>query len=174
MSSRKNTLEKHSIGTTLIQTAICVILDQATKFIAQTELKGHVAQSYLGNIFRLEYAENPGAFLSLGAHLPAGLRFWLLTALTGVFLLGVIIYLFTHPKLDRATHHGLVLVTGGGVSNLLDRIFRENGNVVDFLNVGIGSLRTGIFNIADMAIMLGVIILFFKGFNVPQSKKGGP
>jgi signal peptidase II len=53
------------------------------------------------------------------------------------------------------------LIVGGGVSNLIDRL-RYGGYVVDFLNVGIGSLRTGIFNVADMAIMAGVIIWAFS------------
>ncbi|HEX8522706.1 MAG TPA: signal peptidase II, partial [Tepidisphaeraceae bacterium] len=52
---------------------------------------------------------------------------------------------------------GLTLVAAGGVSNLADRI--AHGSVIDFLNVGIGSLRTGIFNLADMAIMAGMAML---------------
>jgi signal peptidase II len=55
---------------------------------------------------------------------------------------------------------GLALLIGGGVSNLVDRISR--GAVVDFLNLGIGSLRTGIFNVADMAIMSGIALLIVR------------
>ena len=51
---------------------------------------------------------------------------------------------------------------GGGVGNLIDRVLFENG-VIDFLNVGIGNLRTGIFNVADMAIMTGVVGFFVFG-----------
>ena len=56
---------------------------------------------------------------------------------------------------------GLTLLIAGGLGNLIDRLVY--GYVTDFLNVGIGSLRTGIFNVADMAIMLGVGLLFFAG-----------
>jgi len=55
----------------------------------------------------------------------------------------------------------LALLAGGGTSNLLDRLLYD-GRVTDFLNVGIGSLRTGIFNLADMAIMAGALLLVLK------------
>jgi len=51
---------------------------------------------------------------------------------------------------------GLTLFVGGGVSNWLDRFF--HGTVVDFLNIGIGPIRTGVFNVADVAIMCGAVI----------------
>ena len=56
----------------------------------------------------------------------------------------------------------LILFVGGGVSNLLDRII--HGAAVDFMNVGIGPLRTGIFNVAAVAIMLGVGIVLLETF----------
>jgi signal peptidase II len=57
---------------------------------------------------------------------------------------------------------GLAFLWAGGVSNLADRVAR-GGRVVDFLNVGVGPLRTGIFNVADMAIMLGVALVLLTG-----------
>ena len=61
----------------------------------------------------------------------------------------------------RPGQAGLLLFLAGGVSNLIDRV--TLGRVIDFLNVGIGPLRTGIFNIADMAIIAGVVILIVEG-----------
>jgi signal peptidase II len=57
---------------------------------------------------------------------------------------------------------GVWLVFAGGASNWVDRVVR--GSVVDFMNVGIGPLRTGIFNVADVAIMVGVAVLLLAGF----------
>jgi signal peptidase II len=54
----------------------------------------------------------------------------------------------------------LTLIFSGGISNLYDRVL-NNGTVIDFLNVGIGSLRTGIFNVADMTNMLSIFLLLF-------------
>jgi signal peptidase II len=55
------------------------------------------------------------------------------------------------------------LICGGGIGNLIDRVARS-GYVVDFLNCGIGRLRTGIFNAADFAITLGVVMLVIASF----------
>jgi signal peptidase II len=58
---------------------------------------------------------------------------------------------------SRAELTALTLFLAGGISNLVDRV--THGSVVDFMNVGLGPLRTGIFNVADMAIMTGLVIL---------------
>jgi signal peptidase II len=52
---------------------------------------------------------------------------------------------------------GLALFLSGGVSNWFDRVTR--GSVVDFISVGLGPLRTGIFNVADVAIVLGAAVV---------------
>jgi signal peptidase II len=105
---------------------------------------------------RLEYAENTGAFLSLGSELPAWARTALFSAGPAVALLACVVAMVRH-RWRRLALLGLCLAFAGGLSNLLDRVI--HGRVVDFLNVGIGSLRTGIFNVADMAIMAGVALL---------------
>ncbi|MGZ3688976.1 MAG: signal peptidase II, partial [Bdellovibrionota bacterium] len=70
-----------------------VISDQATKSLAIAHLKWQGSLIYLGNLFRLEYSENPGAFLSLGSRLSPELRFWLLTVFVAAFLIGALIFL---------------------------------------------------------------------------------
>lgn len=139
----------------------CVGCDQATKLIAKRRLIPGEAFSYAGDMLRIQYAENSGAFLSLGASLPEVWRQWLFTILTGVFLLGLLVYLLVSKALSRFAVICLALVCAGGIGNLIDRIAYD-GRVVDFLNVGIGPLRTGIFNVADMAIMAGVILWAFS------------
>jgi signal peptidase II len=137
----------------LLTTAVC---DRLTKHLAAVHLVGVPPQSYLGNMVRLEYAENSGAFLSLGANLPDGLR-------TAVLTIGVAVLLMVVAILAIKYHwggvplHGVALMWAGGASNLVDRA--ASGHVVDFLNIGIGSLRTGIFNVADVAVMLGAILI---------------
>lgn len=56
----------------------------------------------------------------------------------------------------------MALFVAGGSSNLLDRLTR--GSVIDFMNVGLGPLRTGIFNVADMAIMLGAGLVMLASY----------
>ena len=84
----------------------------------------------------------------------------MVTLILGGFLLFAFLYLH---NLRLATLIALALYIGGGLGNLIDRLF-NNGVVVDFMNVGVGSLRTGIFNVADMAIMAAVAILLITQF----------
>ena len=130
--------------------------DHATKHIAATTLAGMPTRSYLGDTIRLQYAENPGGFLSLGAELPPVFRTGVFTVGTGIALLALII---TALRLRWTGWPlvGLTLFVAGGTSNWMDRVAR--GSVVDFINVGIGPVRTGIFNVADMALMIGVGII---------------
>lgn len=145
------------VGSILLLTVGC---DQATKRLAVEKLKDEPMQSFLGDIFRLAYAENPGAFLGLGGRMPERAAFWVLVIGVGAMLAALAIYLFTHRNLNRLTVVSLALILAGGLSNWLDRLAND-GRVVDFLNLGLGPVRTGIFNVADVAIMAGAALAFF-------------
>lgn len=151
-----------------------ILIDQWTKILAVEHLRGSAPLVYLGGIFRLDFAINSGAFLSLGAALSPEVRFWVFVVAVGGFLAGATWVLFRDRTLDRPSAFALSIIVGGGVGNLIDRIFRTNHGVVDFLNLGIGDLRTGIFNIADMAIMLGVFLLAWKSFQGRSSPEADP
>lgn len=144
------------LGLILAGTAAC---DRATKHFAMTTLAGGPAQSFLSDTVRLTYHENPGAFLGLGAQWRPELRATFFQFGNGVFLLATA-GLALRCRFSRLGQAGLVLFLAGGTSNLVDRM--AIGRVIDFLNVGIGPLRTGIFNVADMAIIAGVTILILE------------
>jgi signal peptidase II len=132
--------------------------DQATKQLAISHLRDEPAQSFLGGVLRLVFAENPGAFLSLGGQLPPALRFGLLTIGVGLILLIGLLHLVKGQYSGRLYIVALALAVGGGASNWYDRLV-NNGRVVDFMVLGIGPVRTGVFNVADIAIMLGIGLL---------------
>ncbi len=136
----------------------CIGCDQATKNIARQSLAGLEPIRILNDTLRLQYAENPGAFLGFGANIPANYRYLIFTIIIGSFLFGILVYLIKSKKINKPNTIALSLILGGGFGNLVDRIFNE-GCVIDFLNLGIGSIRTGIFNVADIAITVGVIWL---------------
>ena len=136
--------------------------DQATKKIAADALQSSPGISYFGDTFRLQYAENRGAFLSLGANLPDPFRFWLLTVSVGLLLTGILVYAVMDRQLSAMQIAGFAVIAGGGLSNWLDRAMRD-GVVVDFMNMGIGPLRTGVFNVADVAILVGIGMLLLAG-----------
>jgi signal peptidase II len=133
--------------------------DQVSKHVASSRLMGTPGQSFLGDAFRLEYAENTGAFLSLGEELPAWLRMTLFSFGPAVVLTACLVSAFRN-RWPRPALLGVCFFFAGGASNLIDRVI--HGRVVDFLNVGIGPVRTGIFNVADMAIMLGAALLIWR------------
>lgn len=148
--------------------------DQATKQLAISGLRGEPGQSFLGGLFRLRYAENPGAFLSMFGGLSRTAQFWLLTAGVGVMLLGMLVYLVASGKLGRLPTVALALCVGGGLSNWIDRALND-GRVVDFMMVGVGPVRTGVFNVADVAIMLGVALFLWdaRGRSAPDAAPPG-
>jgi signal peptidase II len=147
----------------MVTLCCCVGCDQVSKSAARALLVSGVTESLFADSLRLQLVENPGSFLSLGASLPEHLRFTLFTAAVAVVLVGLVCAaLFTH-RLGPARIVALGLIAGGGISNLIDRLFYD-GRVTDFLNVGIGSFRTGIFNLADMAILAGALLLIRKRY----------
>lgn len=147
-----------------------IAIDQISKEVAIALLKERMMQSFLGDSFRLQYAENKGAFLSLGSELPDESRFWILGVVVLVFL-SFYAYHLLKGSPNNFVLFGISAVMGGGVSNLFDRFFREGGSVIDFMNLGIGSLRTGIFNIADMAIVTGVSLLFYDSWLINKQER---
>ena len=140
----------------------CVGCDQATKSIAKKALISSPPISLLGGAIRIEYSENPGAILGLGANLPEGARLLFSGVFAGIVLAAALAFAAKPQILGLLPLAGLSLVAAGGIGNLLDRIFNE-GSVIDFISLGIGPLRTGIFNVADVAIFAGVpIFLLFN------------
>jgi signal peptidase II len=137
---------------------LTVGIDQATKALAAEFLPRGQVHSYWFDTVRIVYAENSGAFLGLGGGLSPELRFALFVVLVGFFLLGLLAYTLAGRDLTRLSVAGLALLFAGGLSNFYDRL-ANNGAVIDFINMGLGPVRTGIFNIADMAIMLGLLLL---------------
>ena len=127
------------------------------------------ALRWWNDFFVLTYDINHGAFLGLGNNLPEGIRNIIFSGLVGVFLTGFTIYAVREKAMNNLQNFACGLVLSGGFSNLYDRI-TNNGGVVDFMNMGIGSLRTGIFNIADMAIMAGVVLLLIYSYKTDIKK----
>ena len=144
--------------------------DQVSKNIAKSSLENSPPMSYLGETFRLQYAENTGSFLSLGSGLSKTTRFLLFTFLSGGLLIALFFYTIKSRDLQRKHIIALSLILGGGASNMIDRIVND-GKVIDFMNMGIGSLRTGIFNMADVLIMVGIAFILLFNFQSHKEKR---
>jgi signal peptidase II len=157
-------VSKHSgLGLPFLLTAAVVALDQATKaaVVAFVPMNG-LGFSALGDFFWLVHVRNPAVAFSLGEGLAPELRKVLFTILPLLLVGLILVYYFKGKGLGSLQRWSLCGIVGGGLGNLIDRIFRPEG-VVDFLSVkfyGIfGFERWPTFNVADSSVVVCGILL---------------
>jgi len=137
------------------------IFDQFTKVWAVSELHGQGPTFYLNGLFQFVYAENPGAFLGMGGDWSRPVRFVIFAVLVLCGLGGMLWYLLKKES-SRLNLFAYSFILAGGFGNLWDRVAHEHGHVIDFMLIDLGGfLRTGVFNVADVAIVVGVLLAFF-------------
>jgi signal peptidase II len=136
--------------------------DQVSKAIVRKDMHPYQEISYLGKHFNLIRTENTGAFLSLGDSLGGPLHFVLLVVLPVAALLFGLIYILVKTNINKYKLLGIILVIGGGMGNLYDRLM--HGSVTDFMHIDFVIFQTGIFNVADMSIMAGMGIIIIDSF----------
>lgn len=153
---------KQRVATALLGAIAWIIIDQSTKALFKQILTPGEVVAFLSGSLLLLPTYNHGAFLSLGAGMSDATR-------NVVFIYGVLAillclfgWLLRSSKLGRTDVIATGCILGGGLSNLFDRCIYD-GRVFDFLNIGIGHLRTGVFNVADVGIMLGVALILLQG-----------
>jgi len=136
-----------------------IACDQISKNIVRKNLYNIEQVSLLGKYLTLTRVENTGAFLSLGENMPRKTKLIFLTILPLIVLGVVIVFLMTKKSLSVMQIFGSGFIIGGGIGNLFDRLIY--GSVTDFLNIDLVVFHTGIFNMADVSVMTGTLILFF-------------
>ena len=122
-------------------------------------IKNVAELSYCDRTVVFTYAENNGAFMGNGADWQEPYKSLILVILPVLALSFLLFHTLFSKVMSLGQAIGFSFVLGGGISNIYDRIVF--GKVVDFLNIGFNDMRTGIFNIADVAIMLGLGILIY-------------
>ena len=137
---------------------VCVGCDRAAKWAAVALLEPGGARSFAGETVRFEIAYNPGAFLGLGAALPPAWRSLVLLGAVPVAFALVLALVLRAGVGARRVAVAIGLLAGGGLGNWIDRVL-HGGLVTDFVSLGVGPLRTGIFNVADVAIVAGALLL---------------
>ncbi len=141
--------------------ALLFILDQLTKWLMIGPLQlQQVRQIVLLPIFNLTWTENRGISLGLLNASTATGR-WLLVAMTAAIAIGVAVWIGREK--ERGDQLALGMVLGGALGNILDRV--RFGFVVDFADLHFGDFRPFlVFNVADAAISIGVVILLLRAF----------
>jgi signal peptidase II len=137
-------------------------IDRFTKYIAIVNLKGKESKVFYNNMIVLVYTENTGAFLSLGKNWNIYIKYVVLLIIPIIICLIALLYLM----IKETKNYRIITcscIIGGGIGNLFDRLFNEF-TVTDFMNFGIGNIRTGILNMADISVTFGIIFLIISEF----------
>jgi len=135
--------------------AVVIVVDFITKLVAESVLLHTAAVPVFGDWFQLRLVYNRGA--AFGLHVGTFSR-WVFLGVAVVAIIVLARMSRTSPIGDRFRQLALGLVAGGAAGNLVDRVRSARG-VVDFLDVGIGTLRWPTFNVADIAVSCGAIAL---------------
>jgi len=137
--------------------------DQITKSIVRNHVQSNANIKVISNQITLTNVENSGAFLSVGDSLHSGIKFVLLLLLPLAVLLMGVYFVMTRKNLSSLLTFGICCVIGGGAGNLYDRIIY--GSVTDFLHIDFVIFQTGVFNAADLSIMLGMLLIMIDSFS---------
>jgi signal peptidase II len=141
----------------LVAALVVVVLDQLTKAIVVARIGLHESVSVVDGLFALTYVRNTGAAFGILAGRLESLRVPLLMTVSVLALTVLIWFLRSLPAERRLVVAACGAVLGGALGNLIDRA--AYGEVIDFLDVYVGSWHWPAFNVADAAITLGVIVL---------------
>jgi len=149
-------------------TAAIIVLDQITKMAVVASIKpGRIGWRALGDFFWLVHQKNTGAAFSMGDGLSEPLRVIILIIVPLALMAALCVYYFKTDELTGLQRWALCGIVGGGVGNIIDRIFRAEG-VIDFLSVKFYGLfgleRWPTFNVADSAVVVCGILLVAAGF----------
>lgn len=155
-------LSKRTIYISLV-IIITIAIDQVSKVIVRKYIDSKEVINVIGDFFSLHNVENEGAFLGMGSELNGTLRIILLLVLPIVVLGFVLRYIIKDKTLDKWSLFAFASIIGGGIANVFDRIVF--GSVTDFFYIKLTDvLRTGIFNMADLSVTTGMIILVLVNF----------
>ena len=148
---------------------VIVILDQVTKLYIDASMALHTSFPVINGFFNITYIRNPGAAFGFLAGSPAMFRSLFFLAVT-VLAVGLILYyLYKNPFRGNLLTVSLALILAGALGNLIDRL--RFGEVIDFLDVYIGTTHWPAFNVADSAISVGAVILFLAMIHQGKEKQ---
>jgi len=137
--------------------------DQLSKQIVRNHVDPYAQIPLVKGHLTLTKVENTGAFLSVGNSLPQELKTVLLAVIPLLALAVAIVYLLVNDRIGYLKAAGICFLVGGGLGNILDRLFY--GSVTDFLHLQYGRFQTGIFNFADVSIVMGLILILISSYS---------
>jgi len=145
-----------------------IIIDQVSKIWTRTNVVKGSKTEIIGDYLTLHNVENSGAFLGMGSDLNPTMRAIFLLIIP-VSVMGYVLFLlFRNKDLDQLSILGFCCILGGGMANIYDRFMY--GSVTDMFHIDLGGVfRTGIFNVADMSVMVGLGFLILGNFKKKEA-----
>lgn len=134
--------------------------DQLSKNAVRKNVSDNDRIELIGDNFIMVKVENTGAMLGFGSNLSPILKIIFLQAIPVVVLLVLLFRILRKTNMNTWLIFAFACVIGGGIGNLIDRI--AYGEVTDFFHINIGYFKTGIFNMADVSVTLGVLLILFS------------
>ena len=154
--------KNRNISITILIT-ISILLDQLSKILIRNNVDQYSEVKLIGEYFILTNVENSGAFLGMGSDFSPFIKTIFLLILPVIVLICIIVYVYRDKQIDKISLIGFCLIIGGGIANIYDRILY--GSVTDFLFIDLGGIfKTGIFNIADLSVTTGMILILLMSF----------
>lgn len=142
-------------------TAPIVVLDQASKLYVASHMALYESIPVIPNWFDITYTRNPGAAFSMFVAMAPWVRAAMLVALSVAAIIVLLVLIARSRRIDiNSVAFALILAGAGG--NLIDRALR--GQVVDFIRVHYYDLNYPVFNVADSAISIGVVLVILATF----------
>ena len=149
---------------------LTIAIDQITKLLVRAYVVPSERSEIIGSYFTLHNVENTGAFLGMGSDLSPFVKLILLLILPIVVLGYVTIHIFKDKSLDNLSLFAFASIIGGGIANVFDRV--AYGSVTDFFHIDLGGVfRTGIFNMADLSVTTGMILLLLVSFKKKKQRE---
>ena len=143
--------------------AVSILLDQLSKFLIRQNVDQYSEIKLIGDYFILTNVENSGAFLGMGSDFSPFIKTIFLLILPVIVLICIMVYVYRDKEIDKISLIGFCFIIGGGIANIYDRILY--GSVTDFLFIDLGGIfKTGIFNIADLSVTTGMILILLMSF----------
>lgn len=145
-----------------------IAVDQVTKKMTRDQIEYNETIEVIGDYLILTKVENEGAFLGMGSSLSPTMRKVLLLILPSAVMLALLVYLIRNREITRLSMIALSFIVGGGIGNIYDRIVY--GSVTDMVFIDLQFAHTGIFNLADVSVMIGTGIILVEQF-LPKKKE---
>lgn len=141
----------------IIVVIISLLLDIGSKFLVSRIFILNESKTIIDNFLNITYVRNTGAAWSILDN-----NTWIVTVISLLIIIGIIYYVYRNRVSKKILKMGYGLILGGAVGNFIDRIVY--GYVIDFIDIDIFGWNYPIFNLADMFIVVGVILVMIDAW----------